>query len=312
MPRRLALACTVLTLLLAGLVAAGPASAAAVPHTPIGLPTAIEPLAPYVAQSECDPTTKAGTAKLAALLVATYPGTTYNTTYACGTDGSVSEHYDGRAIDWMVSIRNATQYADAKALISWLLATDSHGNRNAMARRLGVMYLIYDNRIWGSWDGTWQPYNNCATQPTLSYDSACHRNHMHISLAWNGANGRTTFWTRQLYPTDYGPCRVRGLNWAPTSHVTNTIGCVGYPTVTALAGSSATKVALVRYSGAGILVGSRGPAVVAVQQALHVIATGYYGSLTQAAVTHFQAGHRLTQTGAMGPATWLALLPLVH
>ena len=224
----------------------------------------------------------------------------------------MSEHYDGRAIDWMVSIRNAVQLADASATLNWLLATDAHGNRFAMARRLGVMYLIYNNRIWGSWDGSWQPYSNCAKEPAVSYDSVCHRNHMHISLGWNGANGRTTFWTRVVSATDYGPCRVRGLNWAPTSHVVNTTGCVNYPIVTAPAGSSATKVALVRYSGAGILYGSQGPAVVAVQQALGVTGTGYYGPLTQAAVTRFQAAHRLAQSGAMGPATWLTLLPLVH
>ena len=45
MPRRLVAVCTIAALLVVWLVGAGPASAVAVPHTPTGLPSAIEPLA---------------------------------------------------------------------------------------------------------------------------------------------------------------------------------------------------------------------------------------------------------------------------
>jgi hypothetical protein len=144
----------------------------------------------------------------------------------------------------MVSIRNAGQYASAKAFIGWLLATDRSGHTFAMARRLGVMYLIYNNRMWGSWSGRWEPYNNCAHQPQAGYDTACHRNHVHISLSWNGATGRTSFWFKQRVATDFGPCRPRDLNWAGPRLRINWIECPRYPKVAPAARSSATKVAL--------------------------------------------------------------------
>ena len=305
-------AVSVLSLAVTAFVVAGPA-AAAVPRTPSGLPRAIEPLAPYEAQVSCDPRTRPGTAALARLLTATYRGTSYNTTYACGTDGTVSEHYDGRAIDWMVSVRNATQYADAKAAISWLLGTDRAGNRFAMARRLGVQYLIYNNRMWGAWDGRWEDYNGCSHLPQRGNDNACHRTHMHISLDWDGAMGRTTFWAKRVYATDWGPCRRTGLNWAPLYQRANFVGCPGLPSYSPARGASATKVALVRYSGVAMRWGYTGPAVTAVQQALHVRATGRYDGPTNLAIKHFQAAHAgCPVTGAMNVHTWWALLRAVR
>lgn len=269
----------------AGLVAITVASAgAAVPRAPHRLPRAIEPLASYVPQSSCDPHLKRGTGELGRLLTRTYPGTTFASAYACGTDGSVSEHYEGRAIDWMVSIRNKRQHADARAFLAWLLKTDSQGNRYAMARRLGVMYVIYDNRMWGTWDQRWDPYDDCAKHPSRAYDNSCHRTHIHISLSWDGATGRTTFWTGHVAATDYGPCRPRDLNWAAPRRAINRTPCPRYAAVRAPKGSSATKKALVRYSGAALYAGMSGPAVDAVQAALRVSQSGTLDAATRAAV----------------------------
>jgi hypothetical protein len=214
-PTRRRLAALLCLPLMAGLCLANPTAAAArTPTVPAHLPALIERLAPYVAQSSCMPSIQPGTAKLAHLLVTTYPGPTAGSAYACGTNGPVSEHYEGRAIDWMVSVGNPAQFTSAKSLIAWLLATDRGGNKFAMARRLGVMYLIYNNRMWGSWSGRWEAYNDCAHQPQTTYDNACHRTHVHISLSWNGAMGRTSFWAAHRVYTDFGPCRPRDLNWA--------------------------------------------------------------------------------------------------
>ncbi len=55
--------------------------------------------------------------------------------------------------------------------------------------------------------------------------------------------------------------------------------------------------------------GSRGPAVVFVQQKLGIApATGYYGSMTRAAVTRVQEVNSIKATGTVGPATWKVLL----
>jgi hypothetical protein len=208
----------------------------------------------------------------------------------------------------MVDVHNTRQYAAAKAFIGWLLATDKAGNRFAMARRLGVMYLIYDNRMWGAWDGRWEEYNNCSHLPGPTYANSCHRTHMHISLTWNGAMGHTSYWTGRVAPTDYGPCRVAGLNWAFRYAGRNLVGCPRLPLVLPAPHASATKKALVSFSGANLHRGSGGPGVTAVQRALDVAATATFDLRTARAVAAFQRRSRLVQTGRMNPNTWRALL----
>ncbi len=259
----------------------------------------------------CQPKLRSGTAKLAHLLASTYRkygATSWAATYACGTDGTRSEHYDGRAIDWMVDVHNTKQHAAAESAIAWLLATDRAGNRFAMARRLGVMYLIYDNRMWGAWDGRWEQYNNCAHLPQRVNDNYCHRTHVHISLTWNGAMGRTSYWTKRVAPTDYGKCRAPDLNWAFLYTGRNLRPCAQYAQVHAKASASATEKELVTYSGAAVRRGWSGPAVAAVQLALHVSASGSFDARTAYAVRRFQSRHHLVVTGAMNPSTWRKLL----
>lgn len=309
----LLLSCAVAAVLVLGTLSLpAAAGAATAPRTPSGLPSAIEPLADYVGQVSCDQRTKPGTLKLARLLTSTY-NTTAATTYACGTDGAQSEHYDGRAIDWMVDVHSARQYAAAKTVLSWLLRADRAGNRYATARRLGVMYVIYNNRMWGAWNGQWQEYNGCSRLRSRGNDNACHRTHMHISLGWNGAMGRTTFWTKPLTATDYGPCRRSGMNWAYLYTRPNAHGCPSASRPHAAKGASATKRALVKYSGASVRSGWDGPAVTAVQRALHVKQTGHYNASTRRAVLAFQRTHRgAVATGAMNISTWAALLAAVR
>jgi hypothetical protein len=302
--------------LAAGLAVGNTSPAAAVPpvptpRIPAGLPAAIEPLGDYVEQDVCRPAARPGTLDLAHLLARTYrdyQATSYATGYACGTDGTRSEHYDGRAIDWMVDVHNTRQHAAAKAFISWLFATDQAGNRFAMARRLGVMYLIYDNRMWGAWDGRWEEYDNCSHLPARSYDNACHRTHMHISLTWNGAMGRTSYWTGRVAPTDYGPCRDADLNWAFRYTGRNLLPCVHLPLVLPAARASAMKKVLVSFSGANLHRGSSGPAVTAVQEALDVPVTDRFDARTARAVAAFQRRSSLMRTARMNPRTWRALL----
>lgn len=290
-----------------------PALAAPRPQTPAGLPRSVEALAPYVAQTSCDPRIKPGTAALGNLLARTYPGIWWNSTYPCGTDGNVSEHYDGRAIDWGATIRGGATRISAEAFLSWLLAKDAKGDAFAYARRLGVMYVIYNNRIWGSWNGRWAEYNGCAKRKSVAEDSACHRDHLHISLSWDGALGSTSFWSKRVDATpDYGPCRAKDLNWASRRATANPTRCTRYPVLSAPAKSSSTRSALVKYSGAGLHPGYTGPAVTAVQRALGVSPTGNFGRATDAAIRAFQQRHRLPVTGTTTQPTWRALLASVR
>jgi len=300
-----------------GLFAAVPgtptAAAAAVtarpPATPGGLPAGIEPLAAYLGQVSCDPGPKPGTLALARLLTTTYPGTGYGISRSCGAGIGTSEHYDGRAIDWMNSIRDPRQAAQATVVLNWLLGRDSAGRPYANARRLGVMYLIWNNRTWSTYDAGagWQPYSSCAAHLDRSWDTTCHRDHIHISLSWAGAMGRTSFWTKRVAVAEYGPCRAADLNWAAPYRTPNLQRCPAYPKVRPPAGASAVLVALTTYSGAELRSGATGPAVTAVQRAL-AVPTGPFDARTRTAVTGFQRGHALAGTGVVDAGTWRALL----
>jgi hypothetical protein len=285
--------------------------APAVPAVPAGLPVAIESLARYVAQADCDPATKKGAIAFGKLLTATYPGTTFGGGRAC-TDRPPSEHYDGRAVDWMNSVRNTTQKAQASAVLNWLLKKDAKGNQYANARRLGVMYIIWNDKIWGSYSQRWEPYSNCASTPARSSDTTCHRDHIHFSLSWEGAMGRTSYWTKQVAGTDYGPCRPANLNWAPNYSAPNPKPCVRYAKVSAPAGASAIAKRAYLFSGAQLSRGSSGAPVVALQNALGIRADGKYSTTTVNAVKALQQSANLRVNGIMHQAAWRTLLARLH
>ena len=194
-PRR---ALSVLTVLVPVLVApvllASPASAA--PPT-VSPGSTIEVLAPYQGPTICDPVARPGTVALRKLVQQQYAGTGDSGIVRACTVGGASEHKEGRAWDWRVSAANPVQAAQVTELTDWLLAPDEHGNTAAMARRLGIMYMIWDAKIWKSYqaDKGWQRY----TGPNP------HVEHVHVSLSWAGAYARTSYWTGTVAPVMPGP-----------------------------------------------------------------------------------------------------------
>ena len=120
-------------------------------------------------------------------------------------------------------------------MIGWLLARDADGDAFANARRAGVMYLIWNNRIWGSYLGVrgLASVRRLRRAPVPSpYDTTCHRDHVHVSFSWEGAMARTSMWTGTLAAVDYGPCRDADLNWAAPYTGPRTTPCPSYPRVT--------------------------------------------------------------------------------
>ena len=310
-PRLLA---ALVTLALALTLQAGappePASATAVPPAATTTPDGIEDLAAYVPANSCSPSARPGTKMLGRLLVTTYPGTTFGGARPCPKTPD-SEHHDGRAVDWMNSVRNARQAAQAQAVVDWLLAADDQGHPYANARRLGVMYVIWDNHIWGAYrpgDG-WREYDGCAakSRQKKALDAACHRNHMHLSLSWAGAMGRTSYWTGQVAAPDYGRCRPADMTWAYAYKAPNPTPCPRVGTVKAPKGASKTLKTLVAYSGRSMKKGSRYGAVKAVQKTIGAKQTGTYSAATVTAMKAWQADHDLEPTGKLGYATWRAL-----
>ncbi len=290
---------------------AAPRHAQVVPPTPSTLSSGLESLAAYVPANSCDPTPKPGAQRFGELLTATYPGSSFGISRTCGTDPlPTSEHYDGRAVDWMTSVRVPAQRANAEAVVGWLLGKDASGNAYANARRTGVMYMIWNNRIWGSYRAAegWRPYASCASHPERAYDTTCHRDHVHFSFSWEGAMARSSFWSGAPAAVDYGPCRAADLNWAAPYTGPRTTPCPAYPRVGAPANASALRRTLTTYAGMYVARGSSGPVVRAVQQAVGTGVDGSFGPLTETAVATWQSTHGVPITGLVDAATWRALL----
>jgi hypothetical protein len=147
----------------------------------------IDPHAAYEPQTTCEASEQPGAKALRGLVLEQYPGTRDGGILRSCDEGGRSEHKDGRAWDWMVDADDPGEAAKAEELLAWLLATDEDGNEHAMARRLGVMYVIWDRRIWSAaraGEG-WRPYRG--PHP--------HTDHVHVSLSRAGGAMQTSYWT---------------------------------------------------------------------------------------------------------------------
>ncbi len=269
-------------LLVVGLLGSSPGSAAAAPAPPVAQPVALEVLQPYVGQSICDPVAKPGVRAFANLLLSTYPTTSsLGIVRDCGAGGQ-SEHKEGRAFDWGASYYNASQRANVNDALTWLTATDRNGNTAAMARRVGLMYMIWNKQIWKAYDNRgWQPYSG--PNP--------HTDHVHFSFGWNGAKKVTSFWDGTVAPLDYGPGQP------PTAS-----------SVTPVA-DKANLAILRSYGDLTLSQGSTGTAVTVVQRALRITADGSYGSQSASAVSGFQRSQGVSATGSVASSTWRLLFP---
>jgi hypothetical protein len=149
-------------------------------------------------ENTCSPTQKVGAAALRKLLRKTY-GKEIGSSTVRSCSRADSGHEEGRAVDWMTNRRVPAQKAMAVAFLAWLQAPDAYGNANAMARRLGVSYVIWNNRVWRAYDpgSGWTEYDGCLKKKKhkVRFDNACHRTHVHISLSWDGAYERTSYFS---------------------------------------------------------------------------------------------------------------------
>lgn len=111
-----------------------------------------------------------------------------------------SMHAEGRAVDWHLDARVPADRREGRRLLRLLFGTDSQGNENALARRMGIIEAIWDCRYHGFWmrAGESRRYSPCAgasgrlrrrVDPTTA-----HRDHIHLSLSWSGARMRTSYW----------------------------------------------------------------------------------------------------------------------
>jgi hypothetical protein len=154
----------------------------------------LDGLAPYQPQTTCSPSPKPGVAGFRRIVLASFPGTpSFGISRNCSVGGR-SEHKEGRAWDWGVAATDPGGRAAAGQVLRWLFRAEPTGRRWAMVRRLGVMYIIYNRRIWASYraEEGWRPY--VGTNP--------HTDHIHFSFSWAGARKQTSYWdgTPVTYP----------------------------------------------------------------------------------------------------------------
>lgn len=169
------------------LTAVTAASAASAAPTAPSFPPGIDRYAAYEGQTTCQATETPGARALRDMVMRAYPGTGSAGGILRGCDvGGASEHKEGRAWDWMLNASDPSDRAAADDLFAWLLATDVHGNKHALLRRLGVMYIIWNGQVLkaSQIDKGWQPYTG----------SSPHTDHVHFTLSWDGARQFTSYW----------------------------------------------------------------------------------------------------------------------
>jgi hypothetical protein len=183
------------------LAALVPQGAVAAPQAPSFGPI-IEDYAEYVGQRRCRPKPKPGVVAFQEALELAYPDSTwFNISRSC-RDGGQSEHKEGRALDWSRNAAVRSELATVKDLFAWLFATDAHGNTDAMARRLGLMYVIWNRKMWSAWSGEWEVFcvqrgRKCKDPDSRAVMHA-HRDHVHFSFSWPGARKQTSYWNPEL------------------------------------------------------------------------------------------------------------------
>ena len=159
-------------------------------------------------------------------------------------------------------------------MLAWLTAPDRNGVQGAMARRFGIMYIIHNRKMWRSYapERGWAPY----------YGISPHTDHIHFSFNYNGAAGRTSWWTGVAARTVLTTLPPAGTT-LPTTPTTP-------PTPTPTTPVPTTPVVL--------SFGMTSAAVKTLQTRLGGLpVTGYFGSLTKARVIAYQKFVGLPQTG---------------
>jgi hypothetical protein len=159
----------------------------------------VDDYASYEPQTTCRSQALPGTKALARWVDRSFAGGTARASIRACTPGT-SEHKDGRAIDWSMSATSARDRATVKKFLDRLLAADAEGTPHARARRMGVMYVIWNDRMYAAYRG-FEPRaylsSSCTSLRTCSR-TLRHRDHVHISLSENGGRGLTSWYAGRL------------------------------------------------------------------------------------------------------------------
>jgi len=158
-----------------------------------------------------------------------------------------------------------------------------------MARRFGIMYIIWNKKMWRAYDPGrgWAAYTG----------SSPHTDHIHFSFSWDGAYGRTSWWTgKALTTVSPGPATPAKPPVAPTP--------APAPPAPAKPPTAPTSVYKV------LMRGATGADVALVQKVIGVTADGAFGPRTEAALKAWQTRNGVRATGVLDLPTWSKLVAL--
>ena len=162
----------------------------------------LEDYAPYQPQTRCSPSAKLGTKMMGRWIVNHYDGGFGPISRAC-KGGGTSEHKEGRAFDWTLDATKAADRARAAKLMERLFQERQDGEAHVLARRMGIMYIIWNDHIYSAYNQfERRDYlsSSCKTRRTCS-KTLRHRDHMHISITRQAARAETSFYVPRL-PAD--------------------------------------------------------------------------------------------------------------
>lgn len=203
--RRGALAAALAIALVLGI----PGSASAADRYPI-LDDPVDPY-PSAAPAECSyGYTFPGVYAFRDILATSYGSRTASLARPCPATMTANSSYHARglALDYRMNAFNATEVGYANRILQWLFEPNEAGDKHVRLRRLGIVEVIWADRLWTRFDtnatadiNTWRVYDSSGCVAGGGAPDTCaHRDHIHFSFSRAGGNMQTSWWSEALAP----------------------------------------------------------------------------------------------------------------
>lgn len=168
----------------------------ALPASALQYDEPVEDYASYQPQKKCRTHPRPGTEELARWITRHTRGGRATASMRSCDSGGVSEHKDGRAIDWAMDASRRKHRRIVRRLLERLFATDADDQEHALARRMGVMYVIWNDHMYASYHRfDKKAYLNGACSSVKGCSKTLrHRDHVHLSLSRAGGRGDTSWY----------------------------------------------------------------------------------------------------------------------
>jgi hypothetical protein len=158
----------------------------------------LEDFAPYQPATRCVKKAQPGTVMFGRFVVQRFGGGFGPIHRRCG--GSRSEHTEGRAFDWTNDAATKAGRARVARFLRAVLHDGPSGEHAVAARRMGIMYIIWYDRMYAAWDRFRPRFYLSSSCTSLKRCSKTlrHRDHVHISLTRQAAQRQTSWYLYRM------------------------------------------------------------------------------------------------------------------